>query len=449
VGSGAARQFISVGGGPAYLGYMNAETRGPQGCGSDGEGAPLVSAEADDAKGFRIARTEGALFALHPNATHFGTRTCTVRTSWCRASGASCGASTTAARGSCCPTTASRCCSYGYAENLAHAVLLAVGAPGAAGQIYNCADEETLTLRQVVEIVRDALGAALEIVSLPGALAVPARPLLMQPWTTHRVFDLAKLRTELGYRDVVPAREALAQTARWPTPTRSSAAARRRRSCRTRSITPPRTAGRRLAPRSPRAGRRVEARAGLHRVVQRPRRHAALGRVRVSRRALAGALLALTGCAWFPPLPTPHLTADWATHRMASDELREASGLALSHRQPNLLWTHNDSGDRARLFLLDLEGALVAEYAVDGAKAIDWEDMTADGAGHLYVGDIGNNRSARRDLRVYRLVEPDPSEPSRACAERSMPFHYADQSAFDPSAFDAEALYFADGALRS
>ena len=37
----------------------------------------------------------------------------------------------------------------------------------------------------------------------------------MQPWTTHRVFDLAKLRGELGYRDVVPAREALARTARW------------------------------------------------------------------------------------------------------------------------------------------------------------------------------------------------------------------------------------------
>jgi hypothetical protein len=135
---------------------------------------------------------------------------------------------------------------------------------------------------------------------------------------------------------------------------------------------------------------------------------------------------------------------------MGSDQIREASGLALSHRPPNLFWTHNDSGDRARLFLIDPEGALVAEYAVDGAKAIDWEDITADGAGHLYVGDIGNNRSARRDLRVYRLVEPDPSEPSRRVrVERTLPFHYADQSAFpDPNlAFDGEALYFADGAL--
>jgi hypothetical protein len=67
----------------------------------------------------------------------------------------------------------------------------------------------------VVEIVRDSLGAKLEILALPAELAVSARPLLMQPWTTHRVMDLSKLRAELGYRDVVPAREALAKTARW------------------------------------------------------------------------------------------------------------------------------------------------------------------------------------------------------------------------------------------
>ena len=32
---------------------------------------------------------------------------------------------------------------------------------------------------------------------------------------THRVMDLAKLRRDLGYRDIVPAREAIALTAHW------------------------------------------------------------------------------------------------------------------------------------------------------------------------------------------------------------------------------------------
>jgi len=107
-------------------------------------------------------------------------------------------------------------CHYGYAENLAHAVLLAVDQPQAsAGQVYNCSDEEVLTLRQVVEIVSSALARPLEIVSMPYSLSVCARPLVMQSLATRRVFDLAKLRTQLGYRDRVPAREALARTALW------------------------------------------------------------------------------------------------------------------------------------------------------------------------------------------------------------------------------------------
>jgi nucleoside-diphosphate-sugar epimerase len=215
--AGRCGKFVSVGGGPAYLGYMNADTWRPAGLPvPTREDAPLVAREADDAKGFRIARTEERVFAQHPSATHFRypyvygpyqlvpREWCIVRRIHDRRPFLIL------------PDGGLTLCSYGYAENLAHAVLLAVDQPGvSAGQVYNCADEETPTLRQVVELVRDALGASLEILSLPGELAVPARPLLMQPWTTHRVFDLTKLRAELGYRDVVPAREALARTARW------------------------------------------------------------------------------------------------------------------------------------------------------------------------------------------------------------------------------------------
>lgn len=106
--------------------------------------------------------------------------------------------------------------SFGYVDNLAHAVHLAVDQPDlAAGRIFHAADEEALTVRQVVEICATALGAELEIVSMPAELAVPARPLMMGPSTHHRVFDTSALRHVLGYRDVVNAREAVARTARW------------------------------------------------------------------------------------------------------------------------------------------------------------------------------------------------------------------------------------------
>ena len=104
----------------------------------------------------------------------------------------------------------------GYAENLAHAVLLAVDHPdAAAGQSYNCGDEQTLTLRQRVEAIAGILGHTLEVVGVPAEVALPAWPLLTHEASDHRLMDLAKLQRELGYRDAVPTREALRRTVEW------------------------------------------------------------------------------------------------------------------------------------------------------------------------------------------------------------------------------------------
>ena len=104
---------------------------------------------------------------------------------------------------------------HGYAENLAHAVLLAVDQPDAsAGQIYNCGDDRQFTLAQIVEVIARAIDRQVEIVNVPLRLAWPARPMLLGG-SHHTVLDLTKIRTELGYRDVVPVEEALARTARW------------------------------------------------------------------------------------------------------------------------------------------------------------------------------------------------------------------------------------------
>jgi nucleoside-diphosphate-sugar epimerase len=106
--------------------------------------------------------------------------------------------------------------SHGYAENLAHAVLLGVDQPEAsAGQVYNCADEEQLTLRQIIEIIANVLEHEWEIVSMPYDLARPAHPYVMQRDPHHRLFDVSKIRYELGYTDVVGVEEALKRTVEW------------------------------------------------------------------------------------------------------------------------------------------------------------------------------------------------------------------------------------------
>ena len=98
---------------------------------------------------------------------------------------------------------------------------------------------------------------------------------------------------------------------------------------------------------------------------------------------------------------------------VASPDLIEISGLAASRAQ-DVLWAHNDSGDTARVFAVGLDGAALATYTLNGAEAVDWEDMAVGpgpdaSATYLYLGDIGDNAAARPQVVVYRVPEPEVS----------------------------------------
>lgn len=98
---------------------------------------------------------------------------------------------------------------------------------------------------------------------------------------------------------------------------------------------------------------------------------------------------------------------------LASKEITESSGLAASKCQPNVFWTHNDSGDDAFIFAIDGKGASLGTYKIPNAKNVDWEDIdefkTADGKCVLYLGDIGNNSEKREEMTIYAVAEPKVS----------------------------------------
>jgi hypothetical protein len=102
--------------------------------------------------------------------------------------------------------------------------------------------------------------------------------------------------------------------------------------------------------------------------------------------------------------------------RVADKDLDEISGMAQSLRNPHLLWVHNDSGDKARLYAIDDTGAEVGRLSLKDADNDDWEDMASfalDGEPYLLVADIGNNET-RRDVHVlYVVAEPDLSEDAK------------------------------------
>jgi len=127
--------------------------------------------------------------------------------------------------------------------------------------------------------------------------------------------------------------------------------------------------------------------------------------------------LFLSACQVLPadtlnvPLDTGRFMAPKGYASMQSNEIREASGLVRSAVNPGLLWTHNDSGDAARVFLIDpLSGSIRMEVVLDGVKNIDFEDITLreeDGQSKLVVADIGDNRAVRDEVVLYQFNEPE------------------------------------------
>lgn len=94
--------------------------------------------------------------------------------------------------------------------------------------------------------------------------------------------------------------------------------------------------------------------------------------------------------------------------KLSDARLDESSGLAASRRFAGFLWTHNDSGDKPRVFLLNAKGQTVFVVSFDKAQAHDYEDSAVAGKGdaaQVYVGDIGDNKSRRDDIQVYRFAE--------------------------------------------
>lgn len=92
-------------------------------------------------------------------------------------------------------------------------------------------------------------------------------------------------------------------------------------------------------------------------------------------------------------------------------DIGESSGLVASRRAPGQLWTHNDSGDGPFLYCLDARIRSCGVWRVTGAEAFDWEDIAIGpgpraGEPYLYVGDIGDNIDQRREIVVYRVLEP-------------------------------------------
>ena len=112
---------------------------------------------------------------------------------------------------------------------------------------------------------------------------------------------------------------------------------------------------------------------------------------RVSRTtALAAGLFALS-CDGDDPENDCSGWADATTvGTVQGDALDEPSGLVVSPLESNVLWTHNDAGDVARLFAMSPSGDVLRKYLVSNVAMGDWEDLAIAGS-TLWIGDLGTD----------------------------------------------------------
>ncbi|SPP98121.1 NAD-dependent epimerase/dehydratase family protein [Bradyrhizobium vignae] len=225
-----AARFVAISALAATRGHFARDALFPTGLpipASETEPAVQTEADPDGRFAWRIAETEREILALHKHATIlrypiiYGPHQI-LPVEWCLIRRALDRRPFVIL-----PDGGLQIITRGYSLNMAHAVLCAVDrAQEARGQIFNCGDEHQLSYRQLAEVIASAVGHCWEIVSLPTALATPVWPMANpQSASWHRLYNTDKLKRELGYRDLVPAVEAMTNSVQWYAERRAALAA--------------------------------------------------------------------------------------------------------------------------------------------------------------------------------------------------------------------------------
>ncbi|MBW6513826.1 MAG: hypothetical protein K0B87_03615 [Candidatus Syntrophosphaera sp.] len=149
---------------------------------------------------------------------------------------------------------------------------------------------------------------------------------------------------------------------------------------------------------------------------------------------VAAVILSAVGCAMITGRSMQHDTVE-------EECLNEASGLAASLKTPGLLYTHNDSGGKAVVYILNYRALMPSKIVLEGIKNRDWEDIAVgvdplDGKSYVFVGDIGDNAASYTTSFIYRFAEPAIDD-TLITVSRIDRIEYA----YEDGPRDAEALF--------
>jgi hypothetical protein len=138
-----------------------------------------------------------------------------------------------------------------------------------------------------------------------------------------------------------------------------------------------------------------------------------------------------------------------ALFSLQSASITESSGVAFAG---GVYWTHND-GPANKFYAIDAKGRTLASFATPNqpTKGSDWEDLAVGtderGVASLFIGDIGDNGKARKEIAVLRVTRPqvNTSKTDVAGTATGMVRY---RLAYPDGAHDAESLLVQPGTNR-
>jgi hypothetical protein len=127
--------------------------------------------------------------------------------------------------------------------------------------------------------------------------------------------------------------------------------------------------------------------------------------------------------------------------------LTELSGIDDSRMNPDILWMHNDEGNRNEIYALDKRGRMRAIVRFDSLHFTDPEDISVaidsrDEKSYIYIADVGDNDATRDYAVIYKVPEPMVAALSESVQvininqTESLKFNYPDGSR------DCEAMLY-------
>jgi hypothetical protein len=122
-------------------------------------------------------------------------------------------------------------------------------------------------------------------------------------------------------------------------------------------------------------------------------------------------------------------------------KLKEVSGI-IYFPENTTLWALEDSGNANKIYGLNAQGEIAKTVTITNATNVDWEDITKDKAGNLYIGDFGNNDNIRKDLCIYK-VDKSALGKENATSSYKISFAYPEQKDFPPK--KSEMFYDVEG----